>query len=159
MPPENGSIDPQRVQKCDGFLCRPAVKIERHLSCDSRRVPISRAIRDQYAKLLLECFHLLIKRIDPIPPTAMEKNQWPPAPKFPIVNRYGANLCRMGRVNQLERRHLTLPRHRKPPRPAPFRTVRDWTHAPVQYDSKLPDSSWDASKSPSLAFHLRNAWE
>jgi hypothetical protein len=129
MPPENGSLDAQRVQECDGFLLRPAVKIERHLSWDSRRVPISRAIRNQYPKLLLECFDLLIKRINLIPPTAMEKNQRSPAPKFPIVNRYGANLCRMGRVNQLERRHLTLPRHRKPGRPVPFQTVGEWTHA------------------------------
>src|SRR5580693_4351064 len=89
MPPENGPLDPQRVKECDRFLRRPAVKIERHLSCDSRRVPISRAIRNQYPKLLLECFHLSIKRINPIPPTAMEKNQRPPDPKFPIVNRYG----------------------------------------------------------------------
>jgi len=91
--PENGPLDPQRVKESYRFLCRSPVKIQRHLSRDSRRVPISGAIRNQYPKPLLERFHLLIKRINLIPPTAMEKNQRPPAPKFPIVNRYGANLC------------------------------------------------------------------
>ncbi len=109
VPPKNSSLDPQPVKECNRFRRRPPVKIEQHLPGGSRRMPISRPVRNQHPELVLELFNLPIKRVNPIPPTAMQKNQRPPLPKFSIMDRDRAKVWCMHRMNQLEGRHLVPP--------------------------------------------------
>src|SRR5580704_6614941 len=85
--PKNSSRDLQAVKKCNRLRRRPPVKIKRHLPCDPYRVPIPRAVRNQYPELVPKRRNLPIERIDPISPAAMEENKRPPLPKFSIVDR------------------------------------------------------------------------
>src|SRR4029077_9539696 len=85
--PKDSSRDPQAVKKFNRLRRRPPVKIKRHLPCNPCRVPVTRAVRNQYPELVLKRSNLPIKRIYAISPAAMEENQRPPLPKFSIVDR------------------------------------------------------------------------
>jgi hypothetical protein len=127
--PKHCSPNPHRIKKCDRFLRGSPVKIQRHLSPNSCRVPIPRAVRDQDPELPLKRLDLPIKWIDSIPPASMQKNQRPPAPKLPIANRDGTDVRRMRRMVQLQSRHLTSLPKRIPDTRTHVKSVSRRTHA------------------------------
>lgn len=109
MAPQDRSLDAQRVKERGRFRRRPPMKIQRHLSRNHRRMPIPRAVGDNYAKFALKSLDLPIEWIDPIAPTAMQKNQRPSSAEFAIVNRDGAYIWGVQRAKELESWHLPLP--------------------------------------------------
>ena len=94
--PQHGPLDPQRIKKGNCFFRRTAVKIERHLALDSGRVPISRAVGDQYPELVLKRLNLPIEGINPVSPAPVEKNQRLPPSKLAIVDCDGTQIRRVG---------------------------------------------------------------
>jgi hypothetical protein len=62
------------------------MKIQRHFTCEPSGVPVTGAIRNQDAKLGFKGRDLLIKRINPVSPAAVEKNERLAAAKLPVMD-------------------------------------------------------------------------
>ena len=104
MSPKRRLLDAQPVEKRDRLRRRSPVKIQRHFFRNPRRVPIPRAVRNQYPEFFSKGGDLPIEWIDPISPAAMQKNQRSAPSKFPVMDRDRAYLRRMRRTNQLKSR-------------------------------------------------------
>jgi hypothetical protein len=105
--PQDGPLDTKCIQKLDRFRGRSAVKIKGHLSRDSRRMPITRSIRDQDSEFVLEGVNLPVEWIDSVAPSSMEKDQRTAVTELTVVDYYGTDIGCMRRLQQLNRWHLT----------------------------------------------------
>ncbi len=120
--PKNRALDPKRIQHQQSLLGCPAMKIQLHRPRKSRRVPITRSIRNHEPDFVqsrnLTILNLTINGIHPITPPAMQKHHRPPVTHIPIVNLDRPNSSRMRRVFQFQKRHGILDDSEGAPGPA-----------------------------------------
>lgn len=127
--PQNSPINTKCIKKLDRLRGRSAVKIERHLSRDSRRVPVTRSIRDQDPEFILEGVNLPGKRIDSIAPSSMEKNQRTAVTELTVMDFYRTDIWCVQRLKQLNGRQLTQPPNGTPSAAVDSFPFRRWIHA------------------------------
>jgi hypothetical protein len=71
------------------------VEIKWHLSVDSRRLPVARAVGDQDAKLVFESCDLPVEGIKSVSPAAMQDDERLAAAEFPVMNDYRTDAGRV----------------------------------------------------------------
>ena len=111
MSPKDRALNPYRIQHQKSLLGCPLMEIRRHLSGQLLRTPVAGSIWDYEAHTISECLDLTIDRIDPITPTSVQENYWPPTAHIPVMNLYRPDSGGMRRLWQLHKRQaISIPR-------------------------------------------------